>query len=91
MIELSPPMGLYSQLEDDATFYIYPTEHYNSLGFTAKLDKVDSETVKQTITAWESTFIDQAKALGKKHQKQLKAFDKKMGKVNDKYAKIYGF
>ncbi len=64
-LQLNPPEALYSQIEKDATFYAFPTDNYNVLGFVADINTgIEKNEVEETMNSWETGLATQTKILG---------------------------
>ena len=64
-LEFSPPSGLYGQIEEGATFFVFPTDNYSVFGFTAKgAGETGNAEIMATMKSWESTLISQTRQFG---------------------------
>ena len=62
---LSPPQTLYSQIDDDITLYVFPTDNYNVLGFVAQSSEgIKNADIEQTMRYWETELLTQIRTLG---------------------------
>ncbi|MEA3453202.1 MAG: N-acetylmuramoyl-L-alanine amidase [Patescibacteria group bacterium] len=64
-LRLDPPEILYSQMEDEATLYIFPTENYSVLGFASQKKIGTKNTdIEDIMRSWETELLGQARSLG---------------------------
>jgi len=64
-LKLSPPQTLYSQIDNQATFYVFSTENYNILGFAAESSSgVSKGEIETIMKSWEKTLLQEIKNLG---------------------------
>ncbi len=64
-LRFNPPAALYNQIEQDATFFVFPTKGYSVFGFVAKgATGINDDAIMAAMKAWEPTLITDSRQFG---------------------------